>query len=188
MKEKITVFLDRDGVINFDSPDYIKSCEELNFIPGSIEAITNLSRLGHRVCLITNQSVIGRKYVSLEGLKKIFNKMETAVNEKGGKIDHIFFCPHTPDDNCDCRKPKPGMFLQAKEMFGLNLKDSVMVGDSSKDIMSAVNAGCGFKILVKTGNGEKACKELEEKGVLPDYFAKDLFDAHEWIIKNTGRP
>ena len=188
MNEKINVFLDRDGVINFDSPDYIRSCDELHFIPGSIEAIANLSRLGHRVFVITNQSVIGRKYVTPDGLAQIFNKMKNAVKDHKGRIQDIFYCPHIPEDNCTCRKPKPGMFIQAKEKYGLKIENSVMVGDSEKDIISAENAGCRFKILVKTGNGRKAFKELKNQGIPPDYFAENLFDAHEWIIKLSGLP
>lgn len=187
MEEKITVFIDRDGVINFDSPDYIKSCDELFFIPGSIEAIAELTRLGHKVCVITNQSVIGRNFVSPDGLKKIFAKMKDAVINQNGKLTDIFFCPHIPKDNCKCRKPLPGLFFQAKEKYpDIDFNNSVMIGDSAKDILAAENAKIKFKILVKTGNGLKAYKELEQKNLLPDYFANDLNDAHKWILNRTG--
>jgi D-glycero-D-manno-heptose 1,7-bisphosphate phosphatase len=186
MDNKITVFIDRDGVINFDSPDYIKSCEELVFIPGSIEAIADLSRLGHKIFIITNQSVIGRKMVTEKGLQQIFAKMEKAVEDKGGKIDDIFFCPHTPQDNCDCRKPLPGLFFQAKNKYKTELKNSVMIGDSAKDIKAAEAACTGYRILVLTGNGEKALKELSQASADFDYTARNLEDAAEWIKKNTG--
>ncbi|MCB9481201.1 MAG: D-glycero-beta-D-manno-heptose 1,7-bisphosphate 7-phosphatase [Desulfobacteraceae bacterium] len=186
MDKKPVVFIDRDGVINFDSPDYIKSCDELFFIPQSIDAIANLSMAGHDVFVITNQSVIGRKMVTPEDLKKIFAKMTDAVKEKNGNIKEIFFCPHIPKDNCSCRKPAPGLFFQARDKYGLDLSNSVMIGDSSKDIIAAENAGVKFKILVLTGNGKKAQKELEEKKTAPDYIAENLYDAHNWIIKNTG--
>jgi len=186
MNKKTIIFIDRDGVINFDSPDYIKTCDEVSFIPGSIEAIANLSKAGHDVFVITNQSVIGRKMVTMEGLQKIFDKMRNAVKEKNGEIKEIFFCPHIPSDNCSCRKPKAGLFFQAKNKYKLDLSNSVMIGDSAKDILAAENAGIKFKILVLTGNGKKAQKELEKKNTSPDYIAINLFDAHNWIIKNTG--
>ncbi|MDY0131100.1 MAG: D-glycero-beta-D-manno-heptose 1,7-bisphosphate 7-phosphatase [Desulforegulaceae bacterium] len=186
MKKKPVIFIDRDGVINFDSPDYIKSCEELFFIPGSIEAIANLSKLGYEIFTITNQSVIGRKMVTMDGLRQIFDKMLDSVKENQGEIKEIFFCPHIPSDNCQCRKPKPGLFFQAKDKYNLDLSNSVMIGDSSKDIIAAENANIKFKILVLTGNGKKSQKELEEKQIIPDYIADNLFDAHNWIIKNTG--
>lgn len=185
MERVSAVFLDRDGVINFDSPDYIKSCEELFFIPGSIEAISELSQKGNMVLIITNQSVIGRKYVSPSGLEKIFNKMKNAVKDMNGEIKDIFFCPHIPQDNCECRKPKPGMFFQARDKYLIDLETSVMVGDSAKDILAAQNAGVGYKILVKTGNGEKAFKELKNKNIAPNYFARNLMDAKNWIRANT---
>jgi len=186
MNKKSVVFIDRDGVINFDSPDYIKSCDEVMFIPGSIDAIANLFNSGHDIFVITNQSVIGRKMVTMEGLKKIFGKMTDAVKEKDAEIKEVFFCPHIPSDNCSCRKPEPGLFFQARDKYKLDLSNSVMIGDSAKDIIAAKNAGIKFKILVLTGNGEKAKKELEQKQIIPDYIAKNLYDAHNWIIKNTG--
>ncbi len=186
MKNPLNIFLDRDGVINFDSPDYIKNCEELSFIPGSIEAIAMLSKLGYKIFIITNQSVIGRKYVSEKGLKKIFAKMINSVENKNGKITDIFFCPHIPEDNCTCRKPAPGLFFQAEKKYGLNLKNSVMVGDSAKDIIAALNAGINCKILVKTGNGLKSYEELQKKGISYDYTAENLADAANWIIEKTG--
>jgi len=183
--EKPVIFLDRDGVINFDSEEYIKSCNELNFIPGSIEAIANLSKDGYRIFLVTNQSVIGRKFVSPAGLEKIFEKLTNAVEAKCGSIEDIFFCPHLPEDNCDCRKPAPGMFYLGKDKYGLDLQNSVMVGDSLKDMLAADNAGCGYKILVLTGNGGKTLSEIDRSSsVEPDYIAENLFDAHEWIMEN----
>src|SRR3990167_8124842 len=101
--------LDRDGVINFESPDYIKSPDEWIPIPGSIEAIAQLSKAGHTVVIATNQSGLGRGLYSVETLAKIHRKMSDAVGVLGGKINHIYFCPHHPDDNCNCRKPKSGM-------------------------------------------------------------------------------
>ena len=108
-----TVFLDRDGVVNQDSPDYIKSPEEFHFIPQSPEAVALLNRHGFQVILITNQSLIGRGMAPVSTLEAIFDKMKAGVAAAGGEILDIFYCPHTPDGGCDCRKPKPGLIEQA---------------------------------------------------------------------------
>ena len=179
------VFLDRDGVINLDSSDYIKSWSEFKFIPRSIEAIKELTLKGFNAIVITNQSVINRNMVSGKGLEHIHASMKNEVKSGGGLIKDIFFCPHIPEDNCDCRKPRPGLIFQAQKAYSIDLKDAVMVGDSAKDIECARNAGCGKAILVKTGNGAKAEKTLEKKKICPDYIAQDLYEAVQWIVKIT---
>ena len=179
------VFLDRDGVINLDSSDYIKSWSEFKFIPRSIEAIKELTLKGFNVIVITNQSVINRNMVSGKGLEYIQASMKNEVKSGGGLIKDIFFCPHIPEDNCDCRKPRPGLIFQAQKAYSIDLKDAVMVGDSAKDIECARNAGCGKAVLVKTGNGAEAEKTLAEKKIYPDHIAQDLYEAVQWIVKIT---
>ncbi len=179
---KYTVFLDRDGVINKDSAAYIKHPSEFEFIPNSTDAIAHLTQNDFTVILITNQSVIGRKMATTETLDAIFDKLKTGVKAVGGKIDDIFYCPHDPKDNCDCRKPKPGMILDAVQKHGIDLGFSFMVGDSAKDIECALNAGCQKTILVKTGNGMAAHADLSGKGIIPDAFVPDLYAAVQWII------
>jgi D-glycero-D-manno-heptose 1,7-bisphosphate phosphatase len=176
------VFLDRDGVINLDSSDYIKSWSEFKFIPRSIEAIKELTLQGFYIIIITNQSVINRNMVSGKGLEYIQASMKNEVKSGGGLIKDIFFCPHIPEDNCDCRKPKPGLIYQAQKAYSIDLKDAVMVGDSAKDIECARNAGCGTAVLVKTGNGAEAEKTLAEKKIYPDHIAQDLYEAVQWIV------
>lgn len=176
------VFLDRDGVINRDSADYIKSRSEFEFLPGSLEAINLLAQNGFVVIVITNQSVINRNMVTREGLEHIHRKMTAAVRSRGGEIKDIFFCPHTPQDRCDCRKPKPGLIYQAKHKYRLDLETTVMVGDSARDIECARSAGCRRAVLVQTGNGISAEKTLKTKNIFPDYVARDLLDAVKWII------
>ena len=176
------VFLDRDGVINQDSADYIKSWSEFEFLAGSLEAI-NLLKLNRFVTIvITNQSVINRNMVTREGLEYIHNMMKAAVRDQGGEITDIFFCPHIPEDQCDCRKPQPGLIYQARRKYGIDIENTVMVGDSVKDIECARNAGCRHAVLVQTGNGPAAQKALKAKNILPDYVARDLLEAVEWII------
>ena len=180
MKE-YTVFLDRDGVINHDSDAYIKHPDEFHFISKSPDAIALLNAKGFQVILITNQSAVGRGMISRPTLDAILKKMTHGVEQAGGRIKDIFFCPHTPDQGCECRKPKPGMILNAVACHAIDLSKSFMVGDSAKDIECGKNAGCAKTILVKTGNGEKALAALTEKGIAPDYFAKDLYEAACWI-------
>lgn len=181
-----TVFLDRDGVINQDSSDYIKTESEFIFIPGSLDAISLLSRNGFDIIVITNQSMINRKISSISNLVAIFNKMIKGVEQSGGHITDIFFCPHQPQDNCTCRKPLPGMIERAVTKYGIDLKTACMVGDSAKDIECAINAGCDKYLLVKTGNGQAAQETLSKKQIIPDFIAQDLFDAAQWIIRHLG--
>ncbi|MCK4467376.1 MAG: HAD family hydrolase, partial [Desulfobacterales bacterium] len=143
-KQQRVVFLDRDGVINRDSPDYIKSWEEFEFFPKSIEAIKLLNLNGFTTIIITNQSVINRNMVSKEGLEHIHALMKKEIKSGGGDIKDIFYCPHVPEDGCDCRKPEPGLILQAQKKYQIDLPASTMVGDNAKDIECARRAGCGL--------------------------------------------
>jgi D-glycero-D-manno-heptose 1,7-bisphosphate phosphatase len=180
------VFIDRDGVINRDSPEYIKSVGEFIFLPGSLEALCDLSARGYTIIVITNQSVIGRGMVTQEGLQAIFKTMTDAVEGCGGRIHDIFFCPHLPEDRCDCRKPLPGLIFQARDRYGIDLSRAVMIGDSAKDMRCAANAGVGRRILVRTGNGSKALDELLKANDPPDVVADDLYDAARQLIKTDS--
>ena len=179
------VFIDRDGTINYDSPDYIKSRSEFKFIPGSIEAIRLLGLNGFTSIVITNQAALARKLISLDELEHIHAMMETAIISGGGKITDIFFCPHLPNDGCECRKPAPGMLLQAQRKYNIDLTRSIMVGDNAKDIECARNAGCGKAVLVNTGYNDDAEDLLKAKQIAADYTAKDLYDAAQWILTNS---
>ena len=176
------VFVDRDGVINQDRPDYVKGWAEFEFIPGSLDALSLLTLKGYRIIVITNQSAIPRKLISPQELESVHSKMKEAFESKGGKINDIFICPHLPSDGCDCRKPSPGLIYQAQRKYDINLAASVMVGDSVRDIQCAFNAGCGLSILVRTGNGKNAEHILAEAGLRTDYVAKDLYDAAQWLL------
>lgn len=182
---KKVVFLDRDGVINKDSPDYIKSWSEFEFLPGSLEALKKLFLGGFAAIIITNQSMINRQMVSRDALKDIHARMRAAVRSGGGRIKDIFFCPHTPDEGCDCRKPKPGMIFRAQKTYRIEIDSAYMIGDSAKDIECAHNAGCGHAILVKTGNGTQAEKILTEKNIYPQHVAADLLAAVNWITARS---
>ena len=179
---KKVVFLDRDGTINQDSADYIKGWPEFVFLPRTIEALRELTAAGFMIIVITNQSAIGRKFISPRELENIHSKMKAAVESRGGNISDIFFCPHLPDDGCDCRKPAPGLIYQAQQKHDVDLSTAVMIGDSARDIECAHTAGCGRSILVKTGNIRQAQQILAEKALHPDYVAQDLYDAARWLI------
>ncbi|MFP4040550.1 MAG: D-glycero-beta-D-manno-heptose 1,7-bisphosphate 7-phosphatase [Desulfosudaceae bacterium] len=178
------VFLDRDGVINEDSPDYIKSWSEVTFIPGSLEAIRRLTRAGFAIIVVTNQSAVGRGLCSGEGLNYIFAKMNSRIAEEGGRLLDIFYCPHLPEDDCSCRKPRPGLIYQARDRYDLNLDSACLIGDSARDIRCARAASCGYAILVRTGNGRQAEKELAAGNIEPDFVAADLLEAALWLIAN----
>ena len=174
------VILDRDGVINYDSPDYIKSPNDWVEIPGSMAAIALLNQKGFKVAIATNQSGIGRGYYSQETFAAIHNKLITTLKAANGKIDKLVFCPHIPEDNCLCRKPKPGMLEEILIFFNIDPKQNVVyfVGDSAIDIQAAKAAHCQ-PILVRTGNGEATIKKLAATEAVPVFddllaFAKSL--------------
>lgn len=148
------IILDRDGVINQDSSEYIKSPAEWIAIPGSLEAITALNRAGHTVVVATNQSGLARGLFTENDLKAIHNKMLQELAVVGGHLDGIFYCPHHPDDGCECRKPKAGLLLQIAQKLQLTqgFQDAYMIGDSERDILCAKAVNCKA-IFVKTGKG-----------------------------------
>ena len=152
------IILDRDGVINEDSPDFIKSTQEWRPLPGSLEAIARLCHAGWRVVVATNQSGIGRGLFDFGALFAMHDKMSRMLAEVGGRIDGVFFCPHTPEDNCRCRKPKTGLYEDIARRFQVDLATVPAVGDSIRDIRSAQDAGAQ-PILVRTGNGAETLRE-----------------------------
>ncbi len=156
------IILDRDGVINHDSDEYIKSPAEWAPIPGSLEAVARLKRAGYTVVVASNQSGVGRGLFDLNTLHQIHDKMQREVARAGGKIDAIFFCPHKPEDHCACRKPKPGLLLEIANQFDCDLKNVPAVGDSLRDIDAAQAVGAK-PVLVRTGKGE----EVAKSGKLP---------------------
>jgi D-glycero-D-manno-heptose 1,7-bisphosphate phosphatase len=177
------VILDRDGVINFESDAYIKSPEEWLPIPGSLEAIAKLSRAGFTLAVATNQAGVARGLFDLAALETIHSKMKTAIEVAGGRLAGIFYCPHGPEDYCDCRKPKPGLLRQIEKHFKLGLRGVPSIGDSLRDIQAAraVNAR---PILVRTGNGEQTLHQLTNPPDIEIY--PDLATAADRLIGETS--
>lgn len=151
------VILDRDGVINHDSEQYIKSAEEWQPIAGSLEAIARFTQAGYHVVVATNQSGLGRGLFDMTALNAMHDKMHKAVNQLGGRIDAVFFCPHAQDAGCACRKPQPGMLLEIAARFNVALEGAPAIGDSLRDLQAASAAGAR-PILVLTGKGEQTRK------------------------------
>lgn len=149
------VILDRDGVINQDSDQFIKSPDEWKPIAGSLEAIARLNQWGYRVLVATNQSGVSRGLFDMDTLNAIHEKMHKAVMQAGGRIDAVFFCPHSAEEKCDCRKPGPGLMRQIAERYNTDLTGVPTVGDSLRDLQAAVAVGAQ-PYLVLTGKGEKS--------------------------------
>ncbi len=152
------IVLDRDGVINYDSDQFIKSPEEWRAVPGSIEAIARLNHAGYRVVVATNQSGIGRGLFDMAMLNAIHEKMHRALAHAGGRVDAIFFCPHTADAKCECRKPKPGILVEIGKRFHTELTGIPCIGDSLRDLQAADAVGAQ-PMLVLTGKGEKTLRD-----------------------------
>lgn len=148
------IILDRDGVINYDSDEYIKTVDEWQPIPGSIEAIAKLSQAGYVIGVATNQSGIARGYFTLDTLNAMHAKMNQLVEQAGGKIHALSFCPHGPDEDCLCRKPKIALLQDISKQVNIPLAQAYFIGDTEKDVQTACTAGA-TPILVKTGKGER---------------------------------
>lgn len=178
---KRLIILDRDGVINFDSPDFIRSPAEWHAIPGSAEAIGRLTTSRCLVAVASNQSGIGRGFLDRSTLYRIHRKMRRTVAAHGGQIDKIVFCPHLPGSDCDCRKPAPGMLLRLLDYFNCEPGQAFFIGDSAGDIAAAVAAQIQ-PLLVLTGNGQNtaAHEALDDRFVYPD-----LAHAADAILSET---
>jgi len=158
------IILDRDGVINHDSDDFIKSPSEWEPIEGSLEAIARLNHAGYRVVVITNQSGIARGFFDVDTLTRIHSKMRRMLAHVGGKVEAILYCPHGPDDDCECRKPKHAAYVELEKRLRVDLTDVPAVGDSLRDLQAAQAAGA-MPILVKTGKGEQTLAKGIPQGV-----------------------
>jgi D-glycero-D-manno-heptose 1,7-bisphosphate phosphatase len=174
------IFLDRDGVINRNRPDHVKSWSEFEFLPGALEALKRLAQAGVPVVIVSNQAAIGRGLVTREAVEAINRRMVDEIRAAGGRVDDVLFCPHGPEAGCDCRKPRAGLLLQAAERWGIDLEASVLVGDAESDILAAQCAGC-HPLLVLTGRGAEQLRLLQASGRDGYTVVDDLPAAVEWI-------
>ena len=172
------IILDRDGVINHDSDDYIKSLEEWVPIPGSLDAMARLYHGGYRIAIASNQSGLGRGLFSIDDLNAIHRKLARELGSQGAQVEAIFFCPHAPDAKCACRKPLPGLLHEIAARLQIDLAGVPCIGDSWRDLESALVVGAS-PILVRTGNGQKTCinhaGELDNIPVFSDLAAATDF-------------
>lgn len=187
-KQSKVIFLDRDGVINKDPESinkyrYVTKWEEFRFLPGAKRAIRKLTQAGYAIYVISNQAGIAKRYFTLRALKDITDKMAREIAKAGGKIAGIFYCPHRNEDNCDCRKPKAGLFQQALKRGDINFKDTFFIGDKIIDVQAGQAIGCRT-ILVLTG--KESLKNKKNWQPKPDHVKHNLADAVEWILKKEG--
>jgi heptosyltransferase-2 len=180
----VTVFLDRDGTLNHDS-GFVKSPEELVLLPGVPQALARLRQAGARLIVLTNQSGVGRGFFSLRDLEAIHAKLREMLAQDQVTLDAVYFCPHHPDEQCPCRKPRRGMVDQAVAEHQVDLSRSYLVGDQARDIELAHQAGIR-SVLVTTGPaGLQALKELQSRGIAPHQTAASLSEAADWILENA---
>ena len=184
--KRSAIFLDRDGVINHNRSDYIKSWDEYVFLPGVFAPLKLLAQSRYSIVVISNQSPIGRGLVQQDVIEDINARMKAAIEDQGGRVDAIYYCPHAPEDECDCRKPKPGMFLQAAQELDIDLASSYFIGDAVSDVEAAFNAGCK-PVFVLTGRGSGQLAVLRQRsydGRVP--VVENLAEAVELIIGDKG--
>ncbi|MFQ5345413.1 MAG: D-glycero-beta-D-manno-heptose 1,7-bisphosphate 7-phosphatase [Mariprofundus sp.] len=184
-RRPLAVLLDRDGVINFDSPDYILSPDQWQPIPGSLEAITRLTRAGLAVAIVSNQSALARGMMSQDAFNSIHAKMMLAIEQAGGFIAHVAYCPHGPDDHCRCRKPEPGMVLDTLQALGLKNQPqaTLFIGDSIRDVQAAHAAGVPA-MLVQSGYGNAAAILDKSRSLQPDIQSyADLSEAVDVLLQ-----
>lgn len=179
------VFLDRDGVINKKAPkgNYIKNWTEFKFLPGVKEVIKRLNKAGFLVIVITNQRGIAKGLMTEEDLKDIHTKMIEELKKSGVRIDSIYYCPHDEKDNCNCRKPKIGMFLRAKEDFNIEMNESWLIGDSSSDIIAGEEAGCKTILVNKKLYNNSI---LVNKDMKCNFLVNNLKEAINKIIRSKN--
>lgn len=182
------VILDRDGTINHDSDDYVKSPEEWVALPGAIDAMARLHHAGWHIVIASNQSGLGRGLFDVATLNLMHDKLNKALASAGGRVDAIFYCPHTPDDHCQCRKPLPGLFEQIGDRFGVPLSDVHAVGDTLRDAQAAAAVGCQTH-LVRTGKSQSLTEDR-----LPEHFPPgtrvhaDLSAFADWLLNHETTP
>lgn len=180
------IFLDRDGVINENRADYVKSWEELRLLPGALEALRTLAATSFAVVVVSNQAAINRGLLNHQTLEDMHQRLQAVVTAAGGQIDAIYYCPHRPDEACTCRKPQPGMLLQAADHLHLALERSYLVGDAITDLEAAVAVGAQ-PLLVRTGRGSEHAMLLDQQSHVTCPVVNDLREAVAWITTRTQR-
>ena len=180
------IFIDRDGVINKDPGgwtryNYVTEWKDFHFIPGALEALKILKKKGIKVIVVSNQGGVRKGYYTREKLSEINNLMLEEIKKRGGEIEEVFYCIHRDEDNCDCRKPKPGMLETAAKKYGIDPKTTYFIGDAEKDVIAGKKIGCKT-ILVLSGKSSR--KDIESWADKPDYVFTDLLETVKWLTKD----
>jgi D-glycero-D-manno-heptose 1,7-bisphosphate phosphatase len=180
------LFLDRDGVIIENREYYVRSCDDVAFLPAALAALRKAAASPYKIIVVTNQSAIGRGIITMAQAETINQYVVSEIKKAGGRVDAVFMCPHTPQDQCECRKPRAGMLLQAAEQFNLDLSRSYMVGDSLADLLAGRAAGVRESIIVRTGRGSVQTALPEALLLQPFPLFDSLYEALESILPSTS--
>jgi len=184
--EGVTVFLDRDGTLNYD-PGYLKIAADLKLLPGVGPALARMKRAGARLVVVTNQSGVGRGMITLKDLEAIHARLQGLLEQEQAALDAIYFCPHHPNDGCHCRKPNAGMVERAVSELQLDLRRSYMIGDHARDIQLAQRVGAKAILITSGSVDQQALDRLKAEQVMPDTVAKSMAEAVDWIL-NDAKP
>ncbi len=180
------IFIDRDGVIIHNRAGYVRSLRQVIFYPRSLQALAALANSRYKIVIVTNQAGVGRGFITAETAAEINRVMVQAIVDGGGRVDGVYVCPHAPSEACACRKPQPGLLIQAAAELGIDLAASYMIGDALSDIAAGQRAGVKQAVLVLTGRGRAQRKRAEE-GAAPLLVKRSLKDAVEMILRGESR-
>jgi D-glycero-D-manno-heptose 1,7-bisphosphate phosphatase len=179
----MAIFLDRDGVIIENRSKYVRSWADVEFIPGALSALARLNESPYKILIITNQAGIGHGIFSRAEVDEINEQLTLVIRSANGRVDGIYVCPHKPENGCNCRKPKPGMILDAAQDFNIDLKQSILIGDNLSDIQAGYAAGVGQVVLVRTGLGLESAPKLQTAGLSEVRIYNDLGQALADLVK-----
>ena len=175
------IFLDRDGVLIENRSNYVRDWSHVTILPRVVEALSGFRQEGFKIIVVTNQSAVGRRLLTFKAAQEINIRLANTLKQNGGWIDAIYMCPHKPEDLCSCRKPQPGLLIQAAEELSLDLNSSWMVGDAWTDLLAGQSAGLQGTVMVKTGRGSNQLLETQPEEIRPFLISDNLFDAFNTI-------
>jgi D-glycero-D-manno-heptose 1,7-bisphosphate phosphatase len=171
------IFLDRDGVIIENLPNYVRSWEDVQIYPQALEALASIENSPYKIIIVTNQSAVGRGLITLKTAHEISEKLISEIEHQGGRIDRVLMCPHSPEEGCNCRKPQPGLILRAEHELSIDLSRSIMIGDALSDIQAGQTAGVARTMLVRTGRGVEQANLRITSDLKPFQIFDTLSDA-----------
>ena len=180
------VFLDRDGVLIENREDYVREWSQVLVYPKTYLSLLRIQTAGYKIVVVTNQSAVGRGVISIQTAEEINDKLIKTIQENGARVDRAYMCPHRPDEGCDCRKPKPGMILQAARELDLDPSRSWMIGDAWSDLLAGQSAGARGLIMVRTGRGLDQTREPKPESLQGYSLVDDLEKAVDTLLANQG--